>query len=301
MTTDAPNLLKPRRVYIIFNPSAGSGKAQRLETIIAHLRRRGCAISVQHTNRAGHAAELAGAASSNDFDIVVAAGGDGTINEVAHGLRNSDLPLGVIPLGTANVFAHELGLAGNKNLVVDTIASGPLVPICSGLFNGQRFIMMAGAGFDAHVVTRVSSSLKKWSGAFAFYWATCVQAFRYQPSGCDVEIDGERYRANSVFVCNGRYFGGPFTAAAQGDMRDRQLFAVLFLGQGWFNVMKYSLALIVGGYERLQDVKVQPAQTIRIQAPNPEPCQIDGEFVGHLPAEISIDPVPLVVAWPPAK
>ncbi len=269
MSTDDSIASISRRVCVIFNPSAGGGKRSKLDTAIAALRAQDCPVTVQRTERAGHAAELAKAASPEDFDIVVAAGGDGTISEVADGLRNSDLPLGIIPLGTANVLANELGLARDAKLVVDMIAKGRFEPICTGLLNGKRFVMMAGAGFDAHVVTRVSSRLKKLSGPFAFYWATCVQAFRYRPSGCDVEIDGTHYQANSIFICNGKYFGGPFTAAQDGDLRDRQLFAILFQGKGWFNVLKYSSALLLGQYAKLHDVQVVPARSIRIRGHEP--------------------------------
>src|SRR5690606_11839998 len=121
--------------------------------------------------------------------------GDGTINEVVNGLKGTGLALGVIPLGTANVVADEIGLGKDPREVARVLAKGPLRPIHVGVANGRRFVMMAGIGFDANVVSRVSLALKKVLGPLAYIWTAGVQGFRDPFARCAVTVDGRGYRS----------------------------------------------------------------------------------------------------------
>ncbi len=154
----------------------------------AHSGKIGLRADPDETTRPGDAEKTANLLQAADFDVVVAAGGDGTINEVANGLIKATgavPPLAIIPLGTANVLAEEIGLRGQPAAIAKAIACGDRITVHLGLANGRHFIMMAGVGFDAHVVANVDLALKRRTGKIAYAWRPwrrpCATAFR--PAG----------------------------------------------------------------------------------------------------------------------
>ncbi len=140
----------PRRILVIFNPAAGSARrrAQRLRRIIAELERRGCKVAVRPTQGPGDALRLARDADAH-FDVIVAAGGDGTVNEVANGVFAASRPLAVVPLGTGNVLANEIGLPRKPQDLARLIAEGAPQPLWPGRAGDRLFVAMTGIGFDA--------------------------------------------------------------------------------------------------------------------------------------------------------
>jgi diacylglycerol kinase family enzyme len=157
---------------IIFNPAAGWRRRQRLAPVLAQLGEHGCAFVVRETQAPGDAERFAAEVDPEAFDLVVVAGGDGTVNETINGLARSGLPLALIPLGTANVLAAEIGLGPDPAAVARCVALGQPRPIALGAAAGRRFILMAGAGFDAHVVAGVSVPMKRWLGKGAYVLST---------------------------------------------------------------------------------------------------------------------------------
>ena len=156
-----------RRVLVIRNPTAGGSTRPRFGRVLEHLARFGATVTVRETTCRGDAEQIAASASSDTFDVV-AAGGDGTINEVANGLAGKDLPLAIVPLGTANVLAVEIGMPLRARRIARAIACGDVRSVHVGMVNGRRFLMMAGVGFDAHVVANVNPRLKRAFGKLAY-------------------------------------------------------------------------------------------------------------------------------------
>jgi YegS/Rv2252/BmrU family lipid kinase len=285
-----------RHITAIFNPAAGRNRRQRFDEIVNLLRKAGCAVTVRVTERPGHAEEIARGAKPGEVDIVAAAGGDGTINEVVNGLRGTGVALGIIPLGTANVVADEIGLRNDPETVARTLAVGPITPIHVGLCNGRRFVMMAGVGFDANVVARVSLALKKVLGPLAYIWTAGVQGFRDPFARCDVIIDGAAHKSVSVVACNGRRYGGPFIAAPDANLKDDSFQVVLMKGRGPLSVTRYGAALLVGKVGLWPDVDIIAGRDVAITGTPGQAVQADGDIIAALPARIQIDPeaVPLV-------
>ena len=149
---------------MIFNPSAGARRRRRLERVLVLLREAGCDVVLYETRARGDAEAHARGLDPAAFDAVVAAGGDGTINEIINGLAGIELPLGLVPLGTANVLAAELGLDQAPRAIAHGILSGRTMRAFPGILNGRRFAMMAGAGFDARVVEGVDLRMKRVVG-----------------------------------------------------------------------------------------------------------------------------------------
>jgi YegS/Rv2252/BmrU family lipid kinase len=287
---------------VIHNPTAGWRRRRFLKRVLARLARRGAAITLRETTRRGDAKEFARAARPEDFDRVVVAGGDGTINEAINGLAGQRLALAIVPLGTANVLAAEIGLGASAASVADAIVDGTTRAVSLGRVNSDghalSFVMMAGIGFDAHVVATVDPRLKRLTGKFAYVTASLAQLLRDPGRLYDVTIDGRRHRAASAIVANGHYYGGKFVAAREARLDEPCLHVCLFGRTGRWNVMRYALALLLGQLHRLKDVTVIRAQRIEIAGPAGEPVQIDGDRDGSLPVTIEVETAGLSLAMP---
>ncbi|MHB1205536.1 MAG: diacylglycerol/lipid kinase family protein [Rhodospirillaceae bacterium] len=287
-----------RRILVIYNPAAGSARRARLDAIVSRVEALGCTVRLVETNAPGHAETIAREIVPADFDVVAAAGGDGTVNEVINGLKGKGLALAVIPLGTANVLADEIALGRAPDAIAAALAKGTPRPIRVGLANGRRFIMMAGAGFDANVVATVSLALKKRVGPLAYVWQAGVVGFTGKLAPCTVTIDGASYVSGSAVACNGRRYGGPFVAAPNASLSDDSLQVVLMRGRSWFSFFRYGLGLMFGKVGAWWDVDIITGREITIEGLAGQPVQADGDIITRLPARISVDPEPVMLVYP---
>ncbi len=286
------------RLLVIRNPVAGRRHGSRFDDTVACLHRLGCAITVAETTGPGAARIIARDIRRQDFDGIVIAGGDGTINEAVNGLAGKALPVGVIPLGTANVIALELGLPVQPRALAETIARGPTIPIHIGDVNGHRFVLTAGVGFDAYVVSRVPPWLKRWIGKAAYVAATLWAMIAYPFPPIRLTIDGVPAEAASAVIANGRFYGGSFSCAPQARLGDPLLQVCLFERGGGWNALRYALGLVLGRLHRLPDVKIVPATVVSVEGPEGDPVQGDGDIVARLPARIAVAPEVVHVMCP---
>src|ERR1700761_8057318 len=205
-------------MVIVFNPVAGRRRAHLLWRVLDILVANGVRLDLVETHRAGHAEVLAREAVVRGEPMVVAAGGDGTIAEVANGLMGSATRLGVIPLGTANVLAHELALPFSPKSVAAALAFGRTCALWPGqatAADGARlFVQMLGVGFDAHVVRNLPYGLKKSFGKGAYVLQSLRELLRYRFPVIRLRIDGTETEAASVIISKGRLYGGKFRLAA---------------------------------------------------------------------------------------
>ena len=288
------------RLLVIRNPVARRRHGRRFDDTIAALAARGCALTIVETTGPGAARTIAGDAREEDFDGVAVAGGDGTVNEVINGLGRKALPVGLIPLGTANVLARELELPFDPPGVAETIARGPSVPIHLGDVNGRRFVLMAGVGFDAFVVSRVPARLKRVAGKAAYVAETLRSAVAYRFPPFRLTLDGNLAHAASAVIANGRLYGGPFTCTPDARLGDPLLHVCLFERGGRLNAARYAVGLVTGRLDRLADVRVVAAREVVVEGPVGDPVQGDGDIVGLLPARITVAPEVIHVIRRPA-
>jgi YegS/Rv2252/BmrU family lipid kinase len=278
------------RILVIYNPVAGRRRRRFLSRVLEALERRGLSVRLEPTKKRGDAESLARGAKASGADRLVVAGGDGTINESLNGLEGPMPPLAIVPLGTANVLAHELGLGRRAEAVAAAIAEGQPRAVTLGLVNGRRFSMMAGVGFDAHVVRDVDPNLKRLIGKGAYALETLRQLFVFAPRFYDVTIDGAKRRAASVIVCNGHYYGGKFVAAPTARLDAPEFQVVLFERAGRLATLRYALALALNRLPKTAGVAILPARTVEIAGPAGEPVQADGDIVARLPARFDAIP-----------
>lgn len=294
----------PRRLLIIYNPTAGQRRRRRFEAVLGALRALGCRPDLRETAAAGDAEALARAADPGAADVVVAAGGDGTVNEVINGLAGSGgpggaLPLAVLPLGTANVLAAEIGLDADPGALARTIAEGPARPVALGQANGRLFSVVLGVGFDAKVVDGVDTGLKRWVGKGAYVWEVVRQLGRFGFPEYRVTLDGTSHAAASVIVTRGRYYAGRFVVVPEARFAEPALHVCLFTRPGVWNVLRYAAALGLGQLRRLPDYRVLPGREVLIEGPEGDPVQGDGDILTRLPVTIRVLSEALKLVVPP--
>ena len=207
-----PGGVARRRILVIHNPVAGWRRRRLLLRVLDRLRAAGVVVTLQATGARGDAERFAAAATADLYDAVASAGGDGTLNEVANGLMRqaaSPPPLGLIPLGTANVMARELGLAVRPGPVAAALLDGPALPLHLGRLRQadtvRHFILMAGIGFDAEVVAAVTPPLKRRLGKGAYVLRSLQGLLAYRPVTYRLEIDGVTLPAASAILMRGRH------------------------------------------------------------------------------------------------
>ena len=242
---------------------------------------------------------------SEKFDLIVAAGGDGTINDVINGLLfdaptlNAPPPLAILPQGTANVLAAEIGLPLEAEAFLRMVNEGSVRRVGVGLFKGGgHFGAMAGVGFDARVVDRVDLALKRKLGKGAYAWSAAAQFLKPQ-ARYQVAVDGERFDAASVIVSKGRFYAGQFLLAPQARLEDPYLHVCLFAKSGRWNIVRYAAAMQLGRLNSLPDFEIVRGCRVTIDGPAGDPVQADGDVVGHLPVEIELREAALPLLVPP--
>ena len=271
-------------MVIVFNPVAGRRHAHLLWRVLDVLVANGVRLELAETCRAGHAESLAQEAVKRGEPMVVAAGGDGTIAEVANGLMGTDACLGVIPLGTANVLAHELGLPFSPKAVAAALAFGRTTTLWPGVASsaqGSRlFVQMLGVGFDAHVVHRVSFPMKKLMGKGAYVLRSMAEMTRYSYPPIRLRLDEVETQAASVIVSKGRLYGGSFRLAADAVPGAPGFSVVLFDRGGPGAAMMYGAALPLNLLGHAPGVRRVRANRVDFIGNQPVPAQADGDPAG---------------------
>ncbi len=296
-------ITKPARHYlIIYNPNAGGHRPRSLDVAVAALESAGVVTKAVATEGPSHAEELARTANG-DLTAVIAAGGDGTAHEVANGLmaREKPLPLGLLPYGTANCLARELGLPLSPKRAAPLLATGRTVDIPLGMTThdgGSRFfLVMLGAGFDARVVARLPLALKRRVGGLA-YVLECLRTWAFAHGGLyEVSLDGIRTKVSQAVIANGHFYGGRMVLAPRASIYQRGLWTCLFERAERWRSLRYLTWSVLGRLQRLPDYRLVEAGSISLIGPTGAPVQCDGELVGTLPMEVSQSPrtLPLLV------
>ena len=290
MTADAA-----RTVLILANPTSGSYRPARLEAICTGLTDSGYAVTLHLTKRAGEIGEIA-ANPGLATGILAVAGGDGSVNEAITGFQHNANPpaLAVIPSGTANVLAAELGLPRKADAIAAMIARRRTKPLYYGLANGRPFVLMASAGFDAEVVHAVPLSLKRRLGKLAYGLIGVEVALSRKGEDLIVEADGELMTCRLAIATKSRCYGGPFVVCREASVTEPGLHLVTLAEDNALSALRYGLALMMGRLDRARGVKVLSAERISITAARRVPAQVDGDPFGVTP--LTIEPAPLPVS-----
>ncbi|AMV73497.1 sphingosine/diacylglycerol kinase-like protein [Desulfuromonas sp. DDH964] len=286
------------RVKLIANPVAGRQARQRIQHAVEWLRAAGVEVDLTLTGARGDARRAAAEARTRGHDRVIAAGGDGTLNEVVNGLVPSAIPLAFLPLGTTNVFALEAGIPFDLEAACRIALEGPAVPVNLGVANDTRFLLMASAGLDAEAVCQVSPGLKRALGKGAYLASALRALFQAPPQPFTARTAaGEDIPCYGAIISNGRLYGGRFVIAPGASLTAASFEVCLLLKPGRRALLGAALALAAGR-------TLSPAAARRLQTPNLQllgagvAVQIDGDFFGRLPVTLRIASDELCLVMP---
>ena len=273
-----------KKICIIFNPKAGSSKLSKLNKIITELNKNNT-VTLFETTAAGDATNIARTESAN-FDIVVAAGGDGTINEVVNGI-DPNTPLAIIPMGTANIVAIEAGISNNSKAICAAINQGKTKRAYVSTINNKKFILMAGIGYDAQVVTNINPKLKKIFGKLIFALEGFKQFFKLKEFAITIKTNNQTYNANWVLITNAKHYAGSHSITTGTDIFDEHLVCYIFPDLNKLNFLYYLfLILLFGDLSKSDKIITVRSTSFEITSSTATPVQCDGELFGQLPVLI---------------
>lgn len=269
-------------------------KIGRVREILAT---RGVPFEVFETKGPGDAVLLAREAAHAGAETVAAVGGDGTINEVANGLAGSGTRLLMVPHGTGNVFAQELGLPDPVEECLGLLAAGKTIAVPLARAGDRYFVLMASAGFDAEIVERMGSREKKALGRSAYVLAGMRNILRAHPA-LWLELPGkERIEAQLVVLCRGRMYAG-CPMAPGGDLEGKTLRMVALLGRGRRAIVKFALDVLRGRHLASPAVLCREIDSVLVRSRIPSAAQVDGEYLGPLPVRFGMTDVTLRIVVP---
>jgi diacylglycerol kinase (ATP) len=281
---------------VILNPAARSERAQRKRAEVESLAR-DCSFCA--TTRIGEAELVARRGVEEGFEKIVAAGGDGTVNEVVNGLAGTNATLGLLPIGTMNVFATELGLpVHDLELCWNIIQHDSTRVVDLPKANQKFFVQLAGVGLDAQVVKETSAKLKRSFGPLS-YLISAAQIAARQPPRLFLQSDDATVKEGSfVLVGNGRLYGGPFPFFKHAVIDDGKLDVVVFKSLGYLEIIKYLQDVVFSSEIRVPEIEYFQTSRLRVESDQSVPVELDGELVGNCPVEFSLEERSLRVLAP---
>ena len=295
-----------RKATLIANPKTGRYASRRMrpvQALASQLESLGIKVDLRLTGGPGEATEIAARAARNGSSDIIVAGGDGTINEAIQGLTGTKARLGIIPRGTGNVLARELGLPLDDEQAAVVAAKGKSRRIYLGLAinettqESRHFVLMAGIGLDASVVRRVQPSLKKRIGKGAFWISGLSHLATWNPRPFTLEIDGRTYTATFATIGKSAKYGGDLaiTPGASLDLREFEVCIIQTTSRiRYLQLLSYAMR---EGMPR-DKAEVQFVRAVSVKAYGDAQVQVDGELLGHLPMRFEIAPHSLDVIVP---
>ena len=271
---------------VILNPTARGARTQRLRAEVEKLAQGSILCA---TAGAGEAEALARNAVAEGYKKIVAAGGDGTINEIVNGIAGHDVTLGLLPLGTMNVFAAELGLPLNDlarcwNIIQENKTDRVDLPRA----NRKHFVQLAGVGLDAQAVKETSGAFKRNFGPLS-YLISAVQVASRTPPVLRIESkDAVTVEGSFVLVGNGRLYGGRFPFFKQAVMNDGLLDVIVFKRLSYLDIIRYLQDVVFTPQISSPEVEYFKTKQLRVSSDEIVPVEIDGELIGNCPVEFRI-------------
>jgi diacylglycerol kinase (ATP) len=283
---------------VIFNPAARGEKARRFRRQLDAI---GAQCAFKATTAPGDARRLAAEAVADGFDLIAAAGGDGTVNEVLNGIGNAPdgftrARLGVLPLGTVNVFARELKIPLGVERAWEVLQHGHEIKIdlprvefsADGIFQKRYFCQLAGAGLDARAIELVDWQHKKQVGKLAYVIAGLKALCEKKPA-ITMRANGQSVTGELVLVGNGRFYGGSFAILPLADLRDGRLDICVLPRTDWWTLLRCTPSLLLRGKLPASVTHHLSTETFELTGETTAAFELDGEWVGKLPVKFSIE------------
>ena len=294
---------KSTSARIILNPRAGQAE------LIAEVKRaralweaHGWQVEWCPTEYPGHAIELARSAAAAGCDLVVAAGGDGTVNEVVNGIAGSRTALAALPIGTGNVWVRELKLPLRPEAAAAALLDGATYALDLGQAGDRYFLLMAGVGFDASVTRRVRPELKRRFGVMAYLLQALTIARDVRGTRVRIELDGRPVKGHvlMVVISNSRLYGGFLQITHHASLTDGLLDVAVIKGQDARVAPVHLLSILLRRHSANPDLLYHRAREVTISGSAPLDVQVDGDVIGVTPMTFRVVPGALQAWLPPA-
>jgi len=280
-------------IVLISNPEATGSTEKKIEQACIFLESRGYDVETLSTKERGDAEMFAKASLDKSPAFILAAGGDGTCNEVANGIAGSRVPMAILPIGTANVLSKELAVPEDVKGALEVavtktpkaISLGKIESLCS-VFPPRYFILMAGIGYDGETVFGINRTLKRLSGKGAYIYSGLRTLLGFHPSELTFNIDGTMQSGYSAIIGKASKYGGNFMVTPDARLTDPALYICLFTGATGLDTLRYVFGISVKRHLAFRDVKYLKAETIEISGK--AHVQIDGDYWGTTPVRIGV-------------
>jgi YegS/Rv2252/BmrU family lipid kinase len=297
---------------VIYNPRSGTHDVQAcLPPALQVFHEHGWHVEVQATQRTGDVQRLAAEAGSGQYDVVVVAGGDGSLNEAANALAHTDVALATLPSGTANVWARQIGMPTPAPLYTAQLADaaraicgGLSRPIDLGRTNGRYFVLWSGAGLDAYVTSKIEPRppwVKRW-GAAGYGLRALWYALRYRGTPMTIELDDQPPRSDRavmVLISNIQLYAGIVRPSPEARVDDGLLDACIFKGTTFAYTARHFISIALGQTAQNPQLIQLRGRHFRVSAKQPTAVHVDAEPIGVTPIEVEVVPCALHVIVPP--
>lgn len=279
-----------KRIKLIINPNAGFGLGRYyLPKIKSFFENKNIKLDIFETTAPKQAIKEA-KKSKNKYDIIIAAGGDGTINEVINGIIGGKASLAIIPLGTANVLAKQFDIPDNIEQACKLILSKKPKKVDIGIANNRYFLLCCGIGFDAKVIHDINIKLKQKTGKLLFYLNMIKNLFTYNLPKLRIIIDNKVTNGYTAVVLNSKYYGGKYILSEKTKINDG-LLEILVIGKNspLPIIQVIFSAFIFGKVLDFDDINIYQGKNIKIQSLNKKAyAHTDAELIGTTPVKIKV-------------
>ncbi len=286
------------RALLLVNRHARHGHKQ-LSAAIDQLKTLDLELLEESTEDPRHLSELIHR-YQHQVDLVIIGGGDGTLNAAVDALVETGLPLGILPLGTANDLARTLEIPNSLPKACEIIAKGQVRRIDLGWVNGKHFFNVASLGLSVQITKQLTKELKRRWGVFAYAITALQVILQIRPFRAEIRINGESIRVKTVQIAvgNGRYYGGGMAVVHDATIDDQRLDLYSLELPHWWQIVALLPAMRGGRHTTWRGVRTLYGQEIQVYTRKPRPINTDGEITTHTPAEFRVIPHALAVLVP---
>lgn len=287
-----------KKALLLINQHSRKGK-NLLSQATATLQALGFELIVESSN---HSHELSAIIKSyqNLVELVIVGGGDGTLNAAIEGLIETQLPLGILPMGTANDLARTLGIPTSLSAACQVIASGKIRRIDLGWVNGKHFFNVASLGLSVQITERLTKEVKQRWGIFAYAFTALQVIWKSRIFRAEIHANNKIYYVKTIQIAigNGRYYGGGMTIAQDATIDDRRLDLYSLETNNWWQIIALLPAIRQGNHAISSNVRTLESQEIEVYTSKGLAINTDGEITTHTPAKFRVIPKALIVIAP---
>ncbi|MEG3859420.1 lipid kinase [Microcoleus sp. herbarium12] len=287
-----------KKALLLVNQHSRKGQ-NLLSQATAELQGIGFELIVKSTDRADELPETI-RRYQNRVELVIIGGGDGTLNSAIEGLIDTKLPLGILPMGTANDLARTLGIPTDLGAACQVIASGKVRLIDLGWVNGQHFFNVASLGLSVQITQRLTKDVKQRWGVLAYAFTALQTLWSARPFRAEIRVNNQSFNVKTIQIAigNGRYYGGGMKVAEDATIDDKRLDLYSLETKNWWEIIALLPAMRQGNHNSWPNVRALHGQEFEVNTSKRRPINTDGEITTHTPAKFRVIPQALAVIAP---